>query len=207
MSDTATMTPPPAAETPELDSLNRPFDAAKFKREKDSVGRWKNLHAGRRKASTAPAAGASSPASEPAAANFDDINRAAGAGAADVKEAGAVVMDDNATADSVIGIIQTALVLIGDEEGVLSDTEKTLLRRPLVRILEKYNVGKDVLPVEVDLALAFAGIVITRLQKPKTATFYAKAKAWFVNVWFRGKGHLLAREVREAVRPAAPAAS
>jgi hypothetical protein len=38
--------PPPA--DAERDSLGRPFDSAKFKPEKDSLGRWKNRNAGRR---------------------------------------------------------------------------------------------------------------------------------------------------------------
>lgn len=32
----------------EKDSLNRPYDPAKFSREKDKLGRWKNLNAGRK---------------------------------------------------------------------------------------------------------------------------------------------------------------
>lgn len=48
---------PPAPDA-EKDSLGRPFDAGKFRPEKDSLGRWKNLNAGRRakSAGTAPAA-------------------------------------------------------------------------------------------------------------------------------------------------------
>jgi hypothetical protein len=53
-------TPPPTAPTPqtplssELDSLKRPFDPAKFRPEKDAVGRWKNLRGGRKPGPTAP---------------------------------------------------------------------------------------------------------------------------------------------------------
>lgn len=38
---------PPAPDA-EKDSLGRPFDGAKFRPERDSLGRWKNLNAGRR---------------------------------------------------------------------------------------------------------------------------------------------------------------
>lgn len=202
----ATPPPPPPADplSAERDSLGRPFDPAKFKPERDSVGRWKNLNAGRK--SRAPAGGGTPPPADPAPADFSDIERAAGPAAPPpppaADSARAELIDDNATADSVIGIIQTALVLIGDEEGILSDGEKILIRRPLVRILEKYQVGKDALPVEIDLALAMAGIVIARLQKPKTATFWAKAKAWAVGLWFRHRGATVAADVRRAVETA-----
>lgn len=201
--------PAPAAlpPSPDFDSLGRPFDPVKFRRDKDTLGRWKNARAGRKTpgAASSPASAAAAPTStprDPAPADFSDVERAAGSA-----EGKAVLLDDNATADTVIGVIQTALVLIGDEEGVLSETEKTLLRRPLVRVLEKYNVGADVMPAEVDLCLALAGLLITRLQKPKTATWFAKVKAWAVNLWFRGKGHALARDLRQHVGPISPPTS
>ena len=59
---------PPPADDPrrqELDSLNRPFDPAKFRYEKDSVGRWKNLKGGRKKVGA--------PASTPSAAPVPEI--------------------------------------------------------------------------------------------------------------------------------------
>jgi hypothetical protein len=185
------------APSPDFDSLGRPFDPVKFRREKDTLGRWKNARAGRKGGPAAPpAAGPASAPKDPTPADFSDVDRAAG-----TAEGKAVLLDDNATADTVIGVIQTALVLIGDEEGVLSEMEKTLLRRPLVRVLEKYNVGADVMPAEVDLCLALAGLLITRLQKPKTATWFAKVKAWALNLWFRGKGASLARDLRHHVGP------
>jgi|GEM_PF-6087788 len=69
----------------ERDSLDRPFDPAKFKHEKDSLGRWKNLNAGRRrKAAATTGETAATPAETPAPANlpppdFADIEAAAGA--------------------------------------------------------------------------------------------------------------------------------
>ena len=102
------------------------------------------------------------------------------------------------TAETIIGIIQTALVLIGQDEGILTDSEKMLIRRPLERVLRKYNVGEDVLPPEVDLAVALAVVVIARLKKPKTASFAAKARAWFARKWFKRKGEKLARKIDNA---------
>ena len=55
---------PPAGE---LDSLKRPYDATKFRPEKDTAGRWKNRNAGRRKAAPgapAPAAPSGPPIPE-----------------------------------------------------------------------------------------------------------------------------------------------
>lgn len=198
----------------EKDSIGRAFDAAKHRPEKDKIGRWKNLNRGgapkgpRRARVTAPAApspGTSQPAAP--APSFDDIDRAArgGAAAAPVADAHAVVIDANPTAETVIGLIQTALVLLGDEEGLLTETEKMLLRAPLERVLQKYKVGKDVMPAEIDLVMALAGLLVTRLQKPKTATAWAKVKAWAVNLWFRGKGELLRREVAAVQREVAEA--
>jgi hypothetical protein len=102
------------------------------------------------------------------------------------------------TAETLIGIIQTALVLIGEQEGVLNDTEKTLLRQPLERVLRKYDIGDDVLPPEVDFAVALAGIVIVRLKKPRTATFAAKVKAWVASKWHARRGAKMARQVAAA---------
>lgn len=106
---------------------------------------------------------------------------------------------DNPTAETIVGLIQTGLILIGEEEGYLTPLEKDLIRRPLVRVLAKYGVGKDVLPPEVDLVLAVLGIVAVRLQKPKTATFAAKVRAWVVEKFFGSKGKKLATQLRSEV--------
>ena len=102
------------------------------------------------------------------------------------------------TAETIIGIIQTALVLIGEDEGILTDSEKTLIRRPLERVLHKYNIGDDVLPPEVDLAVALAVVVIARLKKPKTASFAARVRAWIARKWFNRKGKRLAHKIDAA---------
>ncbi|MDR1281262.1 MAG: hypothetical protein LBK99_10635 [Opitutaceae bacterium] len=57
--ETPETSPAPVAGTPAdgmgLDSLNRPFDPAKFRPEKDSIGRWKNRNAGRSRKTPAAA--------------------------------------------------------------------------------------------------------------------------------------------------------
>lgn len=146
------------------------------------------------------------PAAADAAPKFDDIETAAGPaapapGAAKPGESSGEGEDGgggNSTAETVIGIIQTALVLIGDDEGVLSAQEKRMLRPPLERVLKKYDVGADVLPAEVDLALAMATIIIVRLKKPKTATWFAKVRIWFGGRVAEAKGRALAASVKEA---------
>ena len=129
--------------------------------------------------------------------SFADIERAAAAplspdDALAVLEKG---KEGTPTAETIIGIIQTALVLIGDDEGILTETEKMIMRGPLDRVLKKYNVGADIMPPEVDLAFALAGLFIVRLKKPKTATFAAKVKGWIVNAMFRRKGEAIRQTV------------
>lgn len=207
---------PSAAElTARLDKYGRKFDAAKFLPVFDKAGRWKNRNAGRKKSPvTAPEhSPAPPPVESPAPAapsdqdrpapDLSDIAAAARAPAAapgDSPESFDLeTLEGTPTAETLINAVQIALVMIGEDEGILSDMEKRLLRPPLERVLRKYGVGADLLPPEADLALVVAGLVISRLQKPKTATFFAKAKAWCVNLWFRGKGEVLRREVTRAV--------
>lgn len=135
--------------------------------------------------------------------NFDDIEKAAGStplpesGGPPVTGEATVI--ESVTTETIIGIIQTALVMIGDDEGILTKTEKEMLRAPLKRVLDKYDVGEKALPAEVDLAVCMATLLMVRLQKPKTATWFAKAKAWFVRTFFRAKGEALARKMRREV--------
>lgn len=204
--------PAPAGTQPAADLgrdiLLRPFDPLKFRPEKDRLGRWKNLHAGRKPRNPA-APGVSARADTPAEPlpDFQQALKLLESGD-NPDPAGTVKgIVENPTVETIIGLIQTALVLIGDDEGVLSDTEKTLLRRPLVRVLEKYGLGADALPPEVDLAVAVAGIAIVRLAKPKTATAWVKAKTWALHWWAGRKGAAVAREVeRHAPIPQEPAA-
>jgi len=145
----------------------------------------------------------STPPGAPGAAvpNFDDVKKALATGptatgaTAEGLEAEIRAVGDNPTAETIIGIIQTALILIGDEEGILTDVEKALLRPPLIRVMAKYHVGKDIMPCELDLALAVIGLVVVRLKKPKTATFFAKWKLWFKGLFLAQKGRQLSRVV------------
>ncbi len=116
-------------------------------------------------------------------------------------------LPENPTAETLIGIYQTALVLIGQEEGILTALEKEMLRRPLVRVLDKYAIGANIMPAEVDLALVAIAIFVSRLQKPKTATAFMKVKAWFVRKFFASQGEKLASRLREEVGPGVNPAS
>lgn len=162
-------------------------------------------------AETAPAP-AADPAAIPApdtiqtpapAPSFADIEKAAGKTAPVASEASADVGDGRdiapelSTSGTIIGIIQTALVLVGEEEGVLSPAEVIVLRAPLERVLKKYDIGADVLPAEVDLAVALAGIIIVRLKKPKTATWFVRAKHWLAGKVTASEGRKLAARVEQ----------
>jgi len=150
---------------------------------------------------------------------FDDVKRALGSmpagegvsgpaidSAGDLAEAMSK-LPENPTAETLIGIYQTALVLIGQEEGILTALEKEMLRRPLVRVLDKYAIGANIMPAEVDLALVAIAIFVSRLQKPKTATAFMKVKAWFVQKFFASQGEKLAHKLRENVGPGVNPAS
>lgn len=194
------------------DSINRPWNPALWRAENgkpklDKFGRFISIKNGRPPGvkttpaqTSAPTVAPSQPAAEKV--DFSDVERIARAASGVLGNSEASpALPENPTAETVMGLIQTVLVLIGDEEGLLSEMEKQLVRRPLERVLEKYNIGKDILPAEVDLVLAVLGLLAVRLQKPKTATFWEKAKAWAVNAWFSRKGHSTARELRREVGP------
>lgn len=130
---------------------------------------------------------------------------ASSAPSAETLAADLAAIGDNPTAETIIGIIQTALILIGEEEGVLTPVEILTLRRPLVRTLEKYQVGKDALGPEADLALAVVGLVAARLQKPKTQTAFQKLRAWIVEKFFARRAERVATSLRETVGEAVAA--
>jgi hypothetical protein len=187
------------------DKLGRAWDAEKFrlkdgKPQLDAVGRFVPARGGRsRKDGTPNKAEKPAPGAVP---SFDDVEKIA---RETVEEKGPTTIEEleeeeNYTSDTIIGAIQTALVYIGDDEGVLSETEKKILRRPLLRVLQKYSISAAALPPEADLAFAVAAIVISRLQRPKTATFFAKCRYVVSEWWARRKGNELARSVRNAVQ-------
>jgi len=163
-----------------------------------------------------PPAAPSTPAAEPppAAPSFADIAALAASPSpggtddpADFKTA-LLAVASNPTAESVIGIIQTALILIGGADGKLDDLEKSILRPPLIRVLKKYSIGADVMPAEVDLVIALLAVFASKLQRPKFATKWEQLKAWAVAKY---RGHTLASELRREApgvlsqsRPPAP---
>ena len=164
----------------ECDKRGTPFDAAKhLPKMHPTTGAWMPR---RKAAAAAPASGsfiAPDPAPSPVAP-------------------GAVA--ENATCETVIGLLQMLLVLVGEEEGVLTDAEKMLLRTPLLRLLAKYEVGADVLPAEVEVLFAVAGIVIERIKRSgKTATAFAKLKAWVAGALFRRQGAAVGAQLRREV--------
>ncbi|MDR2675318.1 MAG: hypothetical protein LBC18_10780 [Opitutaceae bacterium] len=199
---------------PETDSLGRRFDPSKFLPRFDRLQRWINARAGRKKQNmetpdttvtntdAAAPAGAPEPTPPPPAPasgprppdapSFDDINAAAAAPPPPPAAAAAAADDDDeesGTVETIIGLLQIALMLIGEEEGMLSEVEKRMLRRPLERVLKKYNVGLDCLPCELELAAAVATIIIARLRKPKTRSLLSRFFGWVGAKWgaFRGR--------------------
>jgi hypothetical protein len=195
--------PPPAAPEVARDALGRAFDAAKFAADeagnpkKDTKGRFYSRHLGKR-AGNAPESprGATSPAAEPAP-DLSDIARAASGAPAPAPAGGT---GENATVETVIGTLQILLVIVGEEEGVLSPAEKLLLRPPLERLFKKYDIGAEVLPAEVEILFAVAGIVIERVKRGgKTATAFAKVKAWIVARFFAHRGAQMGAQMRREV--------
>jgi len=192
--DAANAPKSPAAPTPwdgERDKLGRAWDAEKFATNpdgsprRDTLGRFIPRGLGRKpaKAEGGEATGTAAPRS------FVAPDAPAPA-----------VVGENATVETIVGVIQMVLILIGDEEGVLSNAEKLLLRPSLERLLKKYEIGADVMPAEVEVLLAVAGIVIERIKRGgKTATAFAKFKAWAAGVFFRAKGMQMGAQVRREV--------
>jgi len=145
-----------------------------------------------------PALPAAAPAPEPSP-DFGDISAALNAPLPNAEPSKPAEPPPNIAAQTCIGIIQTAFCLVGDDEGLLSETEKEVLRRPLQRVLDKYNIGEKLMPAELDLAVAIATLFIVRLQKPKTATKWLRFKAWFADRFFAAKGRQFAAKVRREV--------
>lgn len=178
---------------PVVDKLNRPFDGTKFrvdasgKPRVDSLGRFIPIKLG------AKAAG--SPALLPRDRDLDeDPDPAQSFVAPDPKPR---KLDPvSITVETSIGVIQTALVMLGDEEGKLSETEKMLLRPPLDRVMRKYDVGEA--PAELDLAVALAGIIISRLSQPKTQGKIERLKMWFAGKVADHRGAQKAKAVSQA---------
>ena len=190
----ATPAPSTASVTAERDTLGRAFDPAKFRPEKDSVGRWKNLKGGR-----PPSAGVKSPRTKQAGAPA-----ASYIGADPTPPPAAPPPDRYALgAATIIGLFQAGLISLGQEEGVLTDAEKVAVADPLEKVLRKHDAGD--MPPELALAIAAASIVLPRLAKPKTQTSIQKIRGWLLSKFAAFKGERIARAVHEET--AAPASA
>lgn len=176
--------PPSAAPESELDqnsfagqkdSLDREFHPAKFrlkdgKPQLDTKGRFVPLGLGSKPKSETPSDLDNAPVSSLPA---DDAP-----GFASVS----VEITAELSAETAIGLVQTALIMIGDDEGTLTPLEERMLKRPMVRVLEKYKIGDKMTP-EMELAAVIAVLFQRRLKKPKTQKWFqgmmAKAHAWW----------------------------
>lgn len=177
----------PIPEAAETDAGGVPFDPTRHIRTKHrKTGRWMP----KRPAKNGPATAGPIPTT-----SFIDPGAPTGA----IDDSGTETAEPTGpdpvavTAETGIGLIQTALVLLGEEEGVLSNAEKILIKAPLERILRKYDVGE--LPAELDLAVAIAVVVIARLKKPKTMARWERLKLWWQMKRADRRGHAQARAV------------
>lgn len=194
-------TPTPAPANPDLgqphdavghsvDSLRRPFDAAKFRPEKDALGRWKNLRGGRKPGATArpatPAAGGTPAATPRPSASYvpPDLPRpgapatpAATPASTPAPAAAPIVSPEEyaATAEGYIALgVPIVGAFVGDEkEWEPDDTaERDRIRAALADYLRAAGV-KPTTPLGRFVAVV-GGYVWKRLTRPKTAKFIAR---------------------------------
>lgn len=189
------LTPPPAAAAPsvsppaipagvpgaapEVDSLGRPFDAAKFAPKKDTRGRWVNKNAGR-KPGSAPAAtstGKSFVAPDP------DATPPAAAAAADGPATPATADRFDLAAEMYTRAAYSVADGIFSGQGEWlpeSDGEHVGLRQALATYLR--HKGSDDLPPGVSLGLAVATYGAKRMSRPKTLS---RLRLW--GIWLSTK--------------------
>lgn len=136
----------------------------------------------------------------PEAPNLDDIERAARGEPPRGQPAAPEATPENVTVETVIGLIQLLLVFAGEEEGVLKTSEKLMIRPGLERLLRKYEIGADTLPAEVEVLMGVSAIVIERIKLGgKTATAFAKGKAWLARWLFKARGAQVGSIMRKEV--------
>ena len=176
--DTTAVPSAPAASAPvERDSLARPFDPAKFKREKDAVGRWKNLFAGRGGKNRAAAA----PSDVPEIAPEAEPATPAGAKIAPVAPVDRfTLLADVYSRAGIAG----AMGLFGEEWQPDDDSEFVALRDSVAAYLKATN-QTDLSP---GAALAFAILTYSakRLPRPKTQSRLAFLREK-LSAWWRGR--------------------
>ena len=193
----------PVVQTPadplsaERDSLGRPFDPAKFKPERDKLGRWKNLHAGR------GGRAASASAADPAAANFDDIEKLARGAAAPAGTASPLNPSDEytqAAAGVVAGISTVAILALGAHVAPNADQTGAMVRA-YADAFRVYGVAPKA-PPWIAPAIATAAWVGPHLADRRSQERLQGWRARWVNfvLWFRGR-----RDARAATAAASQA--
>ena len=184
--------PPPPPSDPlsaERDSLGRPFDPAKFKPEKDTLGRWKNLHAGRGGAARRAAASA---AGDPPPANFDDIEKAARGAASTGGTGDGAAMNPSdeyvqAAAGVVAGISTVAILAMGAHVAPTAEQTAAMVRA-YADSFRVYGVAPKA-PPWIAPAIATAAWVGPHLADRRSQERLQGWRARWVNfvLWFRGR--------------------
>lgn len=185
--------PAPAPGAAETDSLGRPFDPSKFKREKDSLKRWKNLFAGRggkaRAQEKTPEAKTPERAPTPASADVPDVApepEPAADPAQAAPGAPAVVVDRFTLLSDVYcrAGIAGAMGVFGDEWAPDDDSEYVALRDSVAAYLKATN--QDDLSPGAALGFALLTYGAKRLPRPKTQSRISWARERLA-AWWRGR--------------------
>lgn len=184
---------PTAPAKPELDSLNRSFDPEKFLPEKDSAGRWKNRHAGRKGKAKVSAPGQQSfipddsqSVRQPEQGN--DVQKPAAAGGPDRFD----VLADVYTRAGIASL----MAVFSDEWKPDDDEEYIALRNGVAAYLRATN--QEDLPPGWALTLLIATYGAKRLPRPKTQGRIAGFKTMVMS-WFKGRS--IARAVDRLPTP------
>jgi hypothetical protein len=190
--------PAPAQPAPETirdafagqkDSLSREWNPVKFRLKDgrpqlDTKGRFVPAGLGAR-----PAPGAAGVDTPPRGASSSSLPP-------DDVPAAPLEMTAELSVEVAIGIVQTALIMIGEEEGVLDELEIRMLRGPMQRCIVKYNLASKMTP-ELETAAIIATLLMRRLKKPKT-------QGWFQDKLVRVRNWWIARRVRKVVHDPMP---
>ena len=181
-SDQAAPTPGASQPAPEpvnafrgvMDSRGVEFHPAKFRLKDgqpqlDKLGRFVPLGSGRKNEadtaatvtapkSTLPADGPANPEEEP------------------------VIITAELSVEVAIGLIQTVLIMIGEDEGELTEIEVKMLKKPMLHVLQKYGMSDKMTP-ELEAAAVVAVIVMRRIRKPKTQAWFQSKLIWLRSLW------------------------